>query len=145
MRYILSIQNADAGQGTTRQTEFLKGCTETMVLTLLAEREMYGYELIQELGARSRGAFTLGQGTIYPLLYTLERKGLVRGRDARGEGGGRPRRYYALTPAGRPRLNEDAQRWVRAAEAMRALGVLSRLTVARGGLGRAAQLEGVRA
>lgn len=100
----------------TRQTEFLKGCTETMVLTLLAEREMYGYELVQELGARSGGAFTLGQGTIYPLLYTLERKGLVRGRDVRGDGGGRPRRYYALTPAGAAAGRDCVASWRAVAE-----------------------------
>jgi DNA-binding PadR family transcriptional regulator len=106
-----------------RQTEFLKGCTETMVLRLLAERAMYGYELMQEIRARAGGAFSLGQGTIYPLLYALERKGLVRGRDSVDAASGRTRRYYRLTPAGAERGVERAVAWRRLVEGVdRVLG-----------------------
>jgi len=61
----------------------------------------HGLELIRRVRERSAGAISLKQGSVYPALQQLEREGLVRawtGRSARG--GGRPRRYYELTPAG---------------------------------------------
>ena len=92
--------------------EFLKGCTETMVLSLLAERRMYGYELVSEIQARSRGVFELAQGTVYPLLYTLERKGLVRAVwETPGAEGGRRRKYYLLTEPGRKAVDEHLAQW----------------------------------
>ncbi|MCI0651325.1 MAG: PadR family transcriptional regulator [Planctomycetes bacterium] len=93
------------------KTEFLKGCTETIVLSLLAQREMYGYELVEEIRARSKGALVIAQGTVYPLLYSLERKGLVRGRDARAAAGTRRRRYYALTRAGAAAVQDRVEVW----------------------------------
>jgi len=60
------------------KAQFLKGCARMLVMQLLAERAMYGYELAAELTKRSAGIFDLGQGTLYPLLYSLEDKGLIR-------------------------------------------------------------------
>ena len=60
------------------RAQFLKGVARTLVLGLLRERPMYGYEIATALTARSEGVFALGQGTLYPLLYSLENKGLIR-------------------------------------------------------------------
>ena len=99
--------------------EFLKGCTETIVLKLLAERRRYGYELVQEIRERTGGLLGLRQGTVYPLLYTLERKGLVEGVwDRAGGEGERRRKYYALTPEGRRAVSEDLAQWAVLARGM---------------------------
>lgn len=95
-----------------KKSQFLKGCARTLVLQLLAERAMYGYELAMELEKRSAGIFGLGQGTLYPLLYSLEAKGLIRvAREESSPEQGRKRRYYAVTPAGRQELDSSLVIW----------------------------------
>jgi DNA-binding PadR family transcriptional regulator len=94
-----------------RRTELLKGCTETMVLKLLAERSMYGYELMGQIRERSDGAFALGQGTVYPLLYTLERKGLIRAEWEKADGPGRRKKFYLLTRKGAEAVSERVEEW----------------------------------
>src|SRR3954454_4159456 len=92
-------------QGSDNRSQFLKGCARTLVLRLLSQRPMYGYEIATALAKRSDGIFALGQGTLYPLLYSLEQKGLVRvSREEDSPEQGRRRRYYALTPTGRAEL-----------------------------------------
>jgi PadR family transcriptional regulator PadR len=98
------------------KSQFLKGCARTLVLQLLSERPMYGYEIAQELARRSKGLFELGQGTLYPLLYSLEAGGWIRvSREetvgGSGDGEGRKRRYYALTPSGRSQLESNLATW----------------------------------
>ncbi|MBI4348412.1 MAG: helix-turn-helix transcriptional regulator [Elusimicrobia bacterium] len=99
--------------------EFLKGCTETIVLSLLAQRKMYGYELVSEIQERSGGFLRLGEGTIYPLLYTLERKGLVKGAWEGSKEKGRRRKYYALTAKGEEAAQQDRLQWNTLAKGMR--------------------------
>jgi len=102
------------------KTQFMKGCARTLVLQLLVERPMYGYELAAELDRRSTGIFALGQGTLYPLLYSLETKGLIRvTREEFSADQGRKRRYYALTPRGRMELQENIVTWKEIARGMR--------------------------
>ena len=98
----------------------LPGGTAMLVLALLKEREMYGYQMIAALRERSNHVFDLKAGTLYPLLHTLEAQGYVTSRD--GEVGGRVRRYYAITPAGRGALAEQADQWRTYADGVR--GVL---------------------
>ena len=89
------------------RAQFLKGVARTLVLRLLRERPMYGYEIATALAARSEGVFALGQGTLYPLLYSLEKKGLIRvSREEEAAGAGRRRCYYTLTPAARASLDK---------------------------------------
>jgi DNA-binding PadR family transcriptional regulator len=94
-----------------RTTQLLKGCTETMVLKLLTERPMHGYELMQEISARSDGVFALGQGTVYPLLYSLERKGLIKARWEEPREGTRRRKVYRLTGGGTAAFEERVAEW----------------------------------
>ena len=91
--------------------ELLKGSTTLMVLAILAEGELYGYALIKELEARSEQALCLGEGTVYPLLRSLEGRGAVAARW--GSAGGRRRRYYRLTDGGHELLQSKRVEWRR--------------------------------
>ena len=86
------------------------GSTAMLVLAVLKDQELYGYRIIEELAARSQNVFQLKEGTLYPLLHTLEERGDIEAYLA-GEGGTRPRRYYRLTTAGRGKLREKEQEW----------------------------------
>ena len=89
-----------------------KGTTVVIILNLLAEadRPMYGYEIIQELEARSQGYFRFQEGLIYPHLHELEQRGMLRS-EWQGEKGNRRRKYYSITAAGRRRLDQELQGW----------------------------------
>ncbi len=87
-----------------------------LLLGLLEQREMYGYELVSELRARSDLVIDLPEGTVYPALRRLERDGLVAGRWVAVASGPR-RRYYALTTAGERALADGRASWRRFATA----------------------------
>jgi PadR family transcriptional regulator PadR len=86
------------------------GSTAVMVLRLLVEKPMYGYQIVKELQSRSEGYFDLEQGTLYPALHRLEKDGLV---DSRWEvvEEGPSRKYYFITDVGRTELEKSAQQW----------------------------------
>lgn len=88
----------------------LPGGTAMLVLALLKEREMYGYQIIEELEKRSNQVFHLQEGTLYPLLHSLERDKLVTARDQETPSG-RRRRYYHITAAGLRALEEKKSEW----------------------------------
>lgn len=100
----------------------MRGAGPLAVLKLLSEREMYGYELAEALERVSEGTLTMGHSTLYPLLYNLERKKLVRPRTPKPQSG-RPRKYYSLTPAGEAWLEQHSREWVGLVEAMQKLGL----------------------
>lgn len=86
------------------------GSTAVMVLRLLADRPMYGYQIVKELQSRSEGYFDLEQGTLYPALHRLEKDGLVRS-EWEVIADGPSRKYYHITPAGRAELDKSARQW----------------------------------
>jgi PadR family transcriptional regulator PadR len=88
---------------------FMNGVPELLVLRCLREREMYGYELVQEIRGRTGEVVSLGEGVVYPLLHALERDGAVQ--SSRRSVQGRSRVYYALTPKGGERLAGLAAAW----------------------------------
>jgi PadR family transcriptional regulator PadR len=92
---------------------FLNGVPELLVLRLLSGREMYGYQIVEEIRIQSRDAFAFGEGCIYPYLHHLEAEKFVSSR--RQEVGGRSRNYYRLTPRGQKRLAELGSEWRRVA------------------------------
>lgn len=104
------------------ERELMRGVGPTAVLKLLSGGEMYGYELVETLATRSAGVLAMGQSTLYPMLYNLEAKGLVKSRV--DESGPRPRRYYRLTKKGKGRLATDAKQWQALFEALGQLQVL---------------------
>ena len=87
----------------------LSGSSAMLVLRLLDEGDMYGYQITEQLAQRSQNVFEMKSGTLYPLLHTLEQKGFVTAYQ-RTEGG-RERRYYAITEAGRRQLTEKREEW----------------------------------
>ena len=81
-----------------------------LVLALLKGREMYGYQIIEELDKRSEHVFQMKEGTLYPVLHGLEKERLVTAREAVTEKG-RTRRYYTITEKGLRVLDEKEKEW----------------------------------
>jgi PadR family transcriptional regulator PadR len=114
------------------ERELMRGAGPTAVMQLLASGEKYGYELVESLAAKSNGVLAIGQSTLYPMLYNLEAKGLVKSRI--DETGPRSRRFYRLTPKGEKKLAADTKQWHALLDAFKALGVApARGTAASGG------------
>jgi PadR family transcriptional regulator PadR len=90
---------------------FMAGVPELVVLGLLADREMYGYEIARAIKAATHDALNLGEGVLYPALHMMESRGLVRARSSRAEG--RVRIYYGLTARGKKRLSRLTLDWRR--------------------------------
>jgi len=90
---------------------FLNGVPELLVLRLLACREMYGYQIVDEIRTRTGEALAFGEGCIYPYLHYLEAQSQVISR--RREVDGRNRNYYKLTVRGRKRLDKLTAEWNR--------------------------------
>ena len=90
---------------------FMSGVPELLLLRLLEQREMYGYELVRSIREITDQAITIGEGVIYPVLHGLERGGKLKSR--RKAVGGRTRVYYSLTSKGRKRLRDLAADWRR--------------------------------
>lgn len=89
--------------------ERMKGNLDLLLLAVLAAAPTYGYELAQRLRQHSDGAFDLPEGTIYPALYRLEKRGWVSSSWELVEG--RRRRIYALTSSGRHELTAQRREW----------------------------------
>jgi PadR family transcriptional regulator PadR len=92
---------------------FLNGVPELVVLRLLSQHEMYGYEIVKAIQSKTKDSFSFGEGCIYPLLHHLEQTRSVSSR--RKEVDGRSRHYYRLTPRGTKRLEELSKEWKQAA------------------------------
>jgi PadR family transcriptional regulator PadR len=120
------VVHEDERRGIDR--ELKRGSLELIVLHLLASREAYGYEIVTKLTEQTNGALGVTDGTLYPVLYRLERAGFV---DVRWETlkRGVPRKYYRLTDAGRAELERLTHEWTTFVEAMtRLLGQRGRIT-----------------
>ena len=87
----------------------ISGSTTMLLLKLLAEKDMYGYEMIEVLRERSENVFELKAGTLYPLLHSLEAKGLLNAYEK--EAGNKVRKYYSITKHGRKILDEKKSEW----------------------------------
>ncbi|MHC4474429.1 MAG: PadR family transcriptional regulator [Planctomycetota bacterium] len=85
------------------ESQLLKGIAPAVVLEILSGGRMYGYQLSQAIEGRSGDILSLGKGTLYPLLYNLEAKKLVKGRWETTDSG-RERRYYSITGKGKNQL-----------------------------------------
>jgi PadR family transcriptional regulator PadR len=99
------------------ERELLKGVAPLAVLEILSRGSAYGYELSETLAKRSGNILTLGRGTLYPLLYNLEAKGVVES-DVRVAESGRQRRYYTITNKGKKQLARHRQQWEKLQEGM---------------------------
>lgn len=97
---------------------FMSGVPELLVLQLLAQREMYGYQLVRQIRLVTGEGISLGEGVVYPALHALERSGALASK--RKPVKGRTRVYYRVTAKGRKRLAELTGEWERINSGIRA-------------------------
>jgi len=81
-------------------TQILKGHIDTIMLSLLSEQDMYGYDIANAVRKRSQGKFELKEGTMYLSLRRLETNGFVESYWGGSEGGGARRKYYRILDSG---------------------------------------------
>ena len=96
--------------GDKWEVQLRKGCLELAILAALWDEKRYGLEILRRL--ESGSDLVVSEGTVYPLLSRLKAMGLVSSEWVES-GAGHPRKYYALTPAGRLRVREMAGIWER--------------------------------
>jgi PadR family transcriptional regulator len=103
---------------TLRETNpnFMNGVPELLILRLLNEKEMYGYELVQAIRERTDAVVAIGEGVVYPVLHGLESDGALKAR--RKTVNGRSRIYYSVTPRGSRRLADLSETWTNLAGAI---------------------------
>ena len=87
----------------------ISGSTSLLLLKLLSEKDMYGYEMIEELEKRSEYVFSLKAGTMYPLLHAMESKKHLVSYEKEAQG--KMRRYYTITKQGRAELLKKKEAW----------------------------------
>jgi PadR family transcriptional regulator, regulatory protein PadR len=92
--------------------ELLKGSLDLVVLALLEQGPMYGYQIVKEVRQRSGDVLHLKEGSLYPALHRLEHAGLIAGTWQTREDGAN-RRYYQLTPAGVQAARDKRAEWLR--------------------------------
>ena len=83
----------------------VSGNTAMLILKLISEKDMYGYEMIDTLRGKSKNVFELKAGTLYPLLHGLEEKGFVESYEK--EAVGKIRKYYHITRSGKKELKKN--------------------------------------
>ncbi|MEE9398832.1 MAG: PadR family transcriptional regulator [Dehalococcoidales bacterium] len=93
-----------------QRQELIKGSSHSLLLCLLEQQPMYGYQIIKELKKKSEGYFKFKEGTLYPALHRLEKDRLVTGR-WKMLPNGRPRRYYYITVKGHSKLAVERVEW----------------------------------
>ncbi len=86
------------------------GSAMLLILTLLEQKDMYGYQIIKELDERSDSTFQFKEGSLYPVLHKMDNNGYVKSYLAKGETG-RSRKYYRITRSGRRQLKEQKEQW----------------------------------
>lgn len=88
----------------------LTGSTTMLLLKLIEDGDMYGYQMIEALAKKSDDTFSLKAGTLYPLLHSLEQQGMVTSYDKQADSQ-RIRKYYSITKKGRGLLAEKKAEW----------------------------------
>ena len=80
-----------------------------LVLSILQEQNMYGYQMIKELKAKSQNVFEFQEGTLYPILHSLEEKNYIT--SYWDESGAKKRKYYSITKEGKKHLKDKKEEW----------------------------------
>jgi PadR family transcriptional regulator PadR len=114
-----SASDSEGGRRSIER-ELKRGSLELILLHLLASGEAYGYEIVSKLMVETNGALEVADGTLYPVLYRLERAGFVEVRWETPQRGV-PRKYYRLTSAGSEELSLLTREWTTFAKAMNRL------------------------
>lgn len=100
-----------------KQLDFLNGVPEMLILRLLSQRKMHGYQIVRAIADASGGALAFGEGCVYPILHRLASEGLLASSQENVQG--RSRVVYQATAAGKRRLTETFTNWNRLAAAVR--------------------------
>jgi PadR family transcriptional regulator PadR len=95
--------------GRDSNPNFMNGVPELLILRLLQDEEMYGYEIVDAIRSRTDTVVALGEGVVYPVLHGLERDGALKSR--RRTVNGRRRIYYSVTGMGARRLADLQRSW----------------------------------
>jgi len=90
--------------------EVKRGSTEMLILALVEDRPRHGYEIAKLIEERSDGVLQFHVASLYPLLYRMEKRGLIKGTWIE-KAGQRRRRFYKLMPQGKKTLNEHRETW----------------------------------
>lgn len=88
----------------------IRGSSTMLILNLINTKDMYGYEMIEELEKRSNNVFSLKAGTLYPILHNLELEGSIESYEKQSDNG-RIRKYYSITKDGRALLKKEKKDW----------------------------------
>ena len=99
------------------KTEVLKGTLDMLILKVVALGPIHGYAISQRIQQISRDLFQIPEGSLYPALHRLEDRGWLQAKWEETETG-REAKFYALTRAGRKRLNAEMDNWERLSEAV---------------------------
>lgn len=99
--------------------DYLYGVPELLILRILSDREMYGYEIVQSIKSRSNENLRFGEGVVYPLLHGMQKRRLLAIRREKVEG--RNRIYYRLTASGQKKLQAKRSEWVRISTAIQSI------------------------
>jgi len=91
-------------------SKIARGSAELAILVLLAEKPLYGFEISKQIEERTEGALRFELASLYPMLYDLEKRGMISGRWEENSAG-RDRRYYHLTPAGKKAVEPLKREW----------------------------------
>src|SRR5690348_54351 len=92
------------------QVDLLRGTLDLLILKTVSLGPLHGYGVLLRLAQLTEGRLQIQQGSLYPALYRLERKGLIASEWSESENN-RKAKFYRLTPAGRRRLKEEALSW----------------------------------
>jgi PadR family transcriptional regulator, regulatory protein PadR len=114
----MRMKETDSGDRDTAdkwEVQLRKGCLELAVLASLWEQKLYGLEILRRL--ESESDLIVSEGTVYPLLSRLKALGLV-GSEWIESDAGHPRKYYALTPAGKRRASDMTRIWAQFSSSM---------------------------
>ena len=90
--------------------ELIGASSTPIILAILSKNESYGYEIIQNIKEISDGKIEFGEGTFYPVLHKLEKKGLIQASWKIAESG-RKRKYYKISDDGKKELTTEKENW----------------------------------
>ena len=103
-----------------KRPELLQGSLDLLILKTIALQPLHGWAISKRIRQLSQEALEVGQGSLYPALYRLKRRGLVRAELAESDEG-RPVKVYSLTASGRRALDDEQQKWRRFADGVEAV------------------------
>ena len=106
------------------RSKIARGSADLAILSLLAERPLYGFEIAKQIGERTGGTLKFTLASLYPLLYEMEKLRWVEGY-WQANAAGRDRRYYRLTPTGRRQIAPLREEWRSFFDALDALAGVS--------------------